>query len=81
MVRKRFICCGIAAAFILSGVAQAQEDGCGLRPSLDVPDRAEAMPAEAKLKPRRRSPPGRRRSRSARWSSRRRRARKRSARG
>ena len=25
MVRQRFIYCGIAAAFILSGVAQAQE--------------------------------------------------------
>ncbi|MGE3875486.1 MAG: outer membrane beta-barrel protein [Parvibaculaceae bacterium] len=35
MVRQRFIYCGIAAAFILSGEARAQED-IGLRPSLDA---------------------------------------------
>jgi hypothetical protein len=39
MVRQRFIYCGIAAAFILSGVAQAQEPQVsGLRASLDAPD-------------------------------------------
>lgn len=36
MVRQRFIYCGIAAAFILSGEVRAQEDP-GLRTSLDAP--------------------------------------------
>ncbi|WP_119391928.1 outer membrane beta-barrel protein [Taklimakanibacter lacteus] len=41
MVRQRFIFCGIAAAFILTGVAQAQGQETqvsGLRASIDTPD-------------------------------------------
>ena len=45
MVRQRFIYCGIAAAFLLSGAAQAQENSLGLRDSLDAPD----TPAEAEV--------------------------------
>ena len=45
MVRQRFIYCGIAAAFLLSGAAQAQESSLGLRASLDAPD----SPAEAEV--------------------------------
>lgn len=38
MVRQRFIYCGIAAAFFLSGAAQAQDYPLGLRASLDASD-------------------------------------------
>src|SRR5687767_3268188 len=50
MVRQRFIYCGIAAAFILSGVAQAQEMGTTLRPSLaasETPSDADEADGEA----------------------------------
>ena len=51
MVRQRFIYCGIAAAFLLSGVARA-EDASGLRTSLDAPDRpADASQPEAETVP------------------------------
>src|SRR5262245_56833002 len=43
MVRQRFIYCGIAAAFILSGEARAQED-IGLRTSLDASEPSEEQP-------------------------------------
>ncbi|MGE0004706.1 MAG: outer membrane beta-barrel protein [Parvibaculaceae bacterium] len=46
MVRQRFIYCGIAAAFILSGEVRAQED-LGLRTSLDASEPVQAGGAEA----------------------------------
>src|SRR5882724_7399290 len=51
MVRRRFIYCGIAAAFILSGVARAEEVP-DLRTGFDAPDRlADASEPEAQSVP------------------------------
>lgn len=40
---RRLIHCGIAAAFLLSGAAQAQDYSLGLRSSLDAPDSPEEI--------------------------------------
>lgn len=45
MVRQRFIYCGIAAAFLLSGEVRAQED-LGLRTALDVEEATQDADAE-----------------------------------